>query len=84
MGVCMKTTVEISDALMTKAKRTAAREGTTVRRLIEEGLRLVLANRRPGRFRLRNAAFQGDGVHPDVAAKGWPHVRDEIYDGRGA
>jgi hypothetical protein len=37
----MRTTVEIFDALMRFARETAAREGTTVRALVEEGLRKV-------------------------------------------
>jgi hypothetical protein len=36
----MKTTVEISDGLLDEARRLAAREATTVRALIEAGLRL--------------------------------------------
>ena len=42
----MKTTVEISDALLDEARRAAARERTTVRALIEEGLRKVIKDRR--------------------------------------
>jgi hypothetical protein len=35
----MKTTVEIPDALAKAAREAASREGTTMRALIEEGLR---------------------------------------------
>jgi len=38
----MKTTVEISDALLEAAKAEAAQRGTTLRSLLEEGLRRVL------------------------------------------
>lgn len=85
MGVCMKTTVEISDALLARVKQVARRDKTTVRQLIEQGLRQVLADRqRRGEFRLRQASFRGDGLQPDAAAAGWDRVRDHIYDGRGA
>jgi predicted transcriptional regulator len=49
----MKTTVEISDALLEETKKIAAREDVTVRTLIEQGLRQVVAQRkqRRGPFR---------------------------------
>ena len=85
MGVCMKTTVEISDRLLDRARAAAAREKSTVRSLIEEGLRRVLAERRQhGAFRLRRASFAGDGLQPDAAAGGWDRIRDQVYEGRGA
>ena len=81
----MKTTVEISDPLLERARRTARREKTTVRQLIEEGLRSVLAERRRrGPFRLRKASFRGDGLQPDVATAGWDRIREQAYEGRGA
>jgi Arc/MetJ family transcription regulator len=86
MGICMKTTVEISDALLQEAKRTAARGRTTVRALIEEGLRQVLRERlrRQQIFTLRRATFKGDGLQPDVAQGSWERLRDLAYEGRGA
>ena len=55
----MKTTIEIADAILERAKRAAAREKTTMRALVEEGLRRVLDDpRRAGGFRLRTASFR--------------------------
>jgi len=85
MGICMKTTVEISDALLEEARRAAAREGTTVRALIEDGLRRVLGDRRRKQtFRFRRATFKGRGLQPHVASGSWERLRDLIYEGRGA
>ena len=39
----MKTTVEISDPLLREARKVAAREGVTLRTLIERGLHRVVA-----------------------------------------
>ena len=80
----MKTTVEISDALLKEAKLVASREETTVRELIEEGLRRSLEERRQrGLFRLRRASFKGKGLQPSASGT-WERLRDMIYESRGA
>ena len=81
----MKTTVEIPDPLLEEARRVAAREGRTVRALVEEGLRKVLAERKKSAaFRLRRASFKGEGLQPDVAGASWERIRELTYEGRGA
>jgi hypothetical protein len=81
----MKTTVEISDPLLEEAKRTAARDRTTVRALIEQGLRMALEGRsRKGRFRLRDASVRGSGLQHSVKGASWDRVRELAYEGRGA
>jgi hypothetical protein len=80
----MKTTVEISAALLDNARKAAGRRGTTLRALIEEGLRQVLKTsaRRPT-FTLSDASFKGEGIDP-AFGDDWDRVRDAIYKGRGA
>lgn len=81
----MKTTIEISDALLTSAKRRAAREGLTLRALVEEGLRRVLRGERtPKRVELRRATYRGKGLKPEVQEGSWERTREAIYEGRGA
>lgn len=78
----MKTTVDITDSLLEAARREAERERTTLRALIEEGLRRVLEERRrPMTFSLRRVTFRGEGLDPDIA--GWDEVRRRSYEGRG-
>lgn len=80
----MKTTVEISDALLEDARRVAAQERTTVRALVEEGLRQVVAERsRPSGYRLRRATFRGTGLQTAVADATWEQLRQLTYEGRG-
>ena len=80
----MKTTVEIPDALLAEARKLAAREGTTVRALTEQGLRRIVGERkRAGAFHLRKATFKGDGLQPGVAADPWERIRDMAYEGPG-
>ena len=80
----MKTTIEISDALLEDAKKTAARENTTLRTLVEQGLRQVIAQRkRRQRFRLRKATFKGDGLSAEARGGEWNRLRELAYEGRG-
>jgi hypothetical protein len=76
----MKTTVEISDALLEAARKIAASEGTTLRELIEAGLRHTLSERKkPRPFKLRKASFRGKGLQSGLKGAGW----DRAYEGRG-
>ena len=80
----MKTTVEISDALLEEARRLLAEEKTTLRALIEEGLRRVIedhAERKP--FKLRRASFGGQGLRAEVREADWATIRSLTYEGRG-
>ncbi|RPJ70923.1 MAG: DUF2191 domain-containing protein [Acidobacteria bacterium] len=79
----MKTTVEISDAIGEAARRAAEREGTTLKALVEEGLRRVLDDRaRRQRFRLREASVSGKGLNPALAGASWERILEMSYEGR--
>jgi hypothetical protein len=80
-----KTTVELSDGLMRDAKKIALRERTTVKALIEQGLRAVILERaRRKGFTLRRASFAGDGLVAGRSLQDWAAIRDHIYAERGA
>ncbi len=80
MVIGMKTTVDLPEELLHEAQLIARAEGTTVRSLIEAGLRSVVADRRrPSRFVLRNTTFHGDGLQPGFRDAGWEQLRDAIY-----
>lgn len=84
MGICMKTTVDISDALLLEAKTIASKQGTTVRALIEQGLREVLGrHKEPRTFQLRKVTFKGKGLHPTAEGHSWDRIRELAYEGRG-
>lgn len=81
----MKTTLEISGPLLERAKRLARRESTTLRELVEAGLRHVLEERgRAEPFELRDARVGGRGIHPGFRDATWEQIRDAAYEGRGA
>jgi hypothetical protein len=80
----MKTTIEIADTLLEEARRVAAREKTTVRALVEEGLRRVVAERSQHEpFRLRDVRFAGRGLQPDMVDASWERIRALAYEGHG-
>jgi hypothetical protein len=65
----MRTTVRLDDALLEQAKREAARRSETLTALIEQGLRLLLAQSRPHEKRRRvvlPACKAGGGVFPGI------------------
>lgn len=80
----MKTTLDISDPLLRRARKLAAQEGTTLRSLVEQGLRQVIEQKnRKTPFRLRKASFRGDGLRPELSDAGWDRLREIAYEGRG-
>ena len=82
-----KTTIDIPANLLSEAKEVAARDGLTLRALVESGLRTVIDRRRRGRearFRLRDASVGGNGLQPEFRGADWDRIRDAAYDGRGA
>jgi hypothetical protein len=79
----MKTTVDIAEAVLKEAKLIAAREGTTLRSLIEEGLRRVVEDRAKQKtgFRLRDVRY-GDSVGaPGIDPNDWMSIKHLV---RGA
>jgi len=80
----MKTTIDIADPLLNEARKIAAREGVTVKALVEQGLRRVLAERkRSASFRMRKATFKGKGLQEGVKDATWDRIRELAYEGRG-
>ena len=62
MGTLMKTTIEVSDALFASAKRLAQQRQTTMRALVEDGLRRVLNDSRATikpAFKLKDESVRG-------------------------
>ena len=80
----MKTTVEISDSLLREVRELAAREGITLRTLVERGLHRVISDtQRDAPFKLRRASFKGKGRQAELSEASWETLRDTAYEGRG-
>jgi hypothetical protein len=80
----MKTTIRIPDPLLDEARKVAAEHKTTLKALVEEGLRRISAERKSRKpLKVRKATFRGKGLQPHVKSAGWDHIGNLIYEGRG-
>ncbi len=76
----MKTTVNLPDELLREAQELARRQGTTLRELIETGLRTTVRQRsNDTHFTLPDASVDGRGLQPAYRDAGWDQLRDTIY-----
>jgi hypothetical protein len=76
----MKTTIDIADDLLLRAKREAEASQTTLRSLIEEGLREVLGRKALAKQKpIEPVTFRGRGLQPAFRGKGWDAIRDAIH-----
>ena len=76
----VKTTVDIDDELLTRAKRHARRTGRPSRAVIEEGLHHVLSNpttRQP--YRLPDHSVGDSGGRDPLESYSWQDLRQVIY-----
>jgi len=76
----MKTTIDIADDLLLRAKRVAERENTTLRSITEEGLRLALQRRLRKPKTIRPFVVKGRGAPPDLS---WVKLREVLYGDEG-
>lgn len=80
----MKTTVEIHDGLLLRAKHRAKKNGTTLRSLIEDGLRRALDEPEAQTdYRLPDRSVGNPNDPYPLGEYTWPELRDIIYGDRG-
>ena len=81
----MKTTIQLPDSLLKEARTLANKEHTTLKSLMEEGLRRIITeHKRHGEFKLRKATFKGKGAQEflrylrsiTIEAVGGPQITD--------
>ena len=76
----MKTTIDIADDLLKRSQQLAKREGSTLRAVLEEGLRLVLKDRRtPDPRPFRFPTFGKGGLNAEFLEADWEKIRTTIY-----
>lgn len=78
----MKTTVDISDDLLQKAKKLALQRRVTMKQVLEEGLRLVLREpKRPGGYKLPDLSVGGH-LSEEFVGSPWSEWRKAAYGDR--
>jgi len=81
----MKTTIDIADPLLRRAKRLAAKRNTTLKAVIEESLRRTLQEesnvQRAEPFRTHT--FRGRGLQKGLSWDDWNALRSLAYEERG-
>lgn len=76
----MKTTLDIQDSLLLRAKRLSKRTGRPLRSLVEEGLRQVLAGEeRSVGYELPDCSVGEPGGPNPLEQLSWQDLREEIY-----
>lgn len=76
----MKTTLDIQDALLDRARRHAKKVRRPLRAIVEEGLRRVLSERPAAHgYRLVDASVGDPAATDPLEALSWQDLREEIY-----
>ena len=82
----MRTSIDIPDSLLVRAKRLARERKTTLRALLIDGLREVLKSGQRGarRYAMKDCSFGGEGLVDGLDWADNERLRDLTYEGRGA
>ncbi|MDA0790473.1 MAG: hypothetical protein O2780_13575 [Proteobacteria bacterium] len=76
----MKTTLDIKDELLIRAKSLAKRSGKPLRAVVEDSLRLALAQENaPTEYRLRDLSYGNPDAADPLESLSWQDLRKEIY-----
>ena len=79
----MKTTLDIDDELLSRARRHAANTDQSLRHVVEDGLRRVLSSvpRSPksGEYRLPDLSRGDPSAEDPLSSYSWPDLRELIY-----
>jgi hypothetical protein len=76
----MRTTVDLPDELLLGVQRIAKEQRRTMRSVMEEALRAVIASyQRSQAFELRDASVGGNGLQPGFRDAGWDELRAAAY-----
>ena len=76
----MKTTLDIKDDLLIRAKKLAKRTGRPLRAVVEESLRLTLSQaEQKSSYELPDVSFGDANANDPLESLTWQDLRQEIY-----
>ena len=75
----MKTTIDIADGLLLRAKDLAKRRGTTLRGVMEGALAKELEADQEPKKEVTLTTVKGRGLSADYEQGGWDRIAEEIY-----
>lgn len=76
----MKTTLDIKDDLLIRAKKLAKRTGRPLRAVVEESLRLTLSQaEQQTTYKLEDMSFGDANADDPLESLTWQDLRNEIY-----
>ena len=81
MASHMKTTVQISDALLAEIQSIATKNKTTLRALMQEGLMHVVEHERLKKkpFKLKDCSVGPQKVNEELVGRQWEDIVDLVY-----
>jgi hypothetical protein len=79
----VKTTLDIRDELLARAKRLSKRTGKPLRQLVEEGLQHIMDSQRRTAYELPDRSVGRPGDPDPLVDLSWQDLRGEIYGSRG-
>ena len=73
----MKTTIDIADPLLRRARQLARRRRSTLEAVVEQALRDTFDREReaPRPRKVRTRTFAGNGLHPGLSWDSWSEIR---------
>lgn len=75
----MKTTIDIADGLLIRAKTLAKKRGTTLRGVLEGALAKELEADQEPKKEVTLTTMDGQGLSPEFEQGGWDRIAEEIY-----
>jgi hypothetical protein len=79
----MRTSFDLPDGLLRRAKALARKRGVPLRELVLEGLTHLVRQGDGQGYVLPDRSFRGDGLVAGLDMTYWAEIRERIYEGRG-